>query len=377
MLLTSGFDSSQRSGSVKPADSICYPVKRTSVMLAPSSDVSAAVGFPVSTTVKALREPDTSAVQDDQTGYPVIPTASVLGASRTRLLARADHYPLRTTSETLAGDEPLSSAGPQPAARQIIAPSVPQAAVATRRNKRKPRSRATKILSAVLVLSCAAPLAWMSLGLPVGDLQPIAVQILSDNLAHPHQQAGLILETAPAPTNMLASPAVETERPPGGASNLGSVAGSVQAESAPREVLQPADESGLTQASPDAPEPSPEPARDSLDVAAAHAISAIDKADATSVPPRLSDARTLLVEGQRRLRSGDILGARDLFGRAVDLGMANAALALGTTYDPRSLADLGALHVAPDKETALSWYRRAHVMARRETAASPSANTQE
>jgi hypothetical protein len=56
---------------------------------------------------------------------------------------------------------------------------------------------------------------------------------------------------------------------------------------------------------------------------------------------------------------GDISAARLLYGRAAMAGNGQAMLALGRTYDPLFLADIGARGMSGDVATAIDWYRRA------------------
>jgi hypothetical protein len=63
--------------------------------------------------------------------------------------------------------------------------------------------------------------------------------------------------------------------------------------------------------------------------------------------------------GHDLLNSGDFAGARLLFKRAADGGSAQAALALGSSYDPAIIRQLGAVTVTPDIDRALKWYATA------------------
>ena len=72
----------------------------------------------------------------------------------------------------------------------------------------------------------------------------------------------------------------------------------------------------------------------------------------------------ILQKGQKLLRSGDISAARALFQSAADQGAAEAALAMGATFDPKALAANGHTNVAPNVHKALHWYRRAHILAK-------------
>ncbi len=71
----------------------------------------------------------------------------------------------------------------------------------------------------------------------------------------------------------------------------------------------------------------------------------------------------LVRAGQQQLVNGDIVAARALFKRAADAGLAEGALALGSTFDPKALAALGLTTAEADTSQALTWYRRAHVLA--------------
>jgi hypothetical protein len=65
----------------------------------------------------------------------------------------------------------------------------------------------------------------------------------------------------------------------------------------------------------------------------------------------------LITRGNNFLKVGDFSAARVLFERAADAGSAEAALALGSTYDPLTLKRLGAVAVKPDIERARKWYQ--------------------
>ena len=67
----------------------------------------------------------------------------------------------------------------------------------------------------------------------------------------------------------------------------------------------------------------------------------------------------LIKRGQDFLKSGDIASARLVLRRAANAGNAQAALALGATFDRAMLAELGVLGFAPDAAEARAWYQRA------------------
>ncbi len=68
---------------------------------------------------------------------------------------------------------------------------------------------------------------------------------------------------------------------------------------------------------------------------------------------------TLIKRGQDSLQYGDVASARLLLRRAAEAGNANAALALGMTYDPTVIKRLGVIGIAPDTARARKWYQKA------------------
>lgn len=86
---------------------------------------------------------------------------------------------------------------------------------------------------------------------------------------------------------------------------------------------------------------------------------------ATLKQPQKSDPvaiKELLDKGNQHLSKGDVVAARVLYERAVDLGSAAAALNLGSTYDPNRLWSLGVFGMVGNKERARLWYRRADAL---------------
>jgi hypothetical protein len=67
----------------------------------------------------------------------------------------------------------------------------------------------------------------------------------------------------------------------------------------------------------------------------------------------------LIKRGKDLLGDGDVAAARLLLRRAAEAGSAEGAFTLGTTFDPVSLARLGAIGAAADLAKARQWYRRA------------------
>ena len=67
----------------------------------------------------------------------------------------------------------------------------------------------------------------------------------------------------------------------------------------------------------------------------------------------------LLKRGKDAFSTGDLASARLLLRRAVEAGSAEAALALGATFDPLVIRRLGEIGAAPDAAQARQWYQRA------------------
>jgi hypothetical protein len=89
------------------------------------------------------------------------------------------------------------------------------------------------------------------------------------------------------------------------------------------------------------------------------ASSSIAKQSAARPPVALDDSEIamLIKRGNNLLKDGDFAAARLLFERGANAGSAEAALALGSTYDPLVIKRLGAIMVRPDVENARKWYQ--------------------
>lgn len=67
----------------------------------------------------------------------------------------------------------------------------------------------------------------------------------------------------------------------------------------------------------------------------------------------------LIRRGKELLTNGDISSARLLLRRAAEAGNAEAALTLGSTFDPAVIARMGAVGVEADAARARKWYEKA------------------
>jgi TPR repeat protein len=82
---------------------------------------------------------------------------------------------------------------------------------------------------------------------------------------------------------------------------------------------------------------------------------------ASNVVRRLDpeDIKRLIKQGEQFAAAGDLVTARLVFQRAAEAGDATAALAMGASYDPIVLADLGFRGISADVGKARSWYEKA------------------
>jgi len=105
------------------------------------------------------------------------------------------------------------------------------------------------------------------------------------------------------------------------------------------------------------------PASDTLPATNAALISVPQSATPAPNHPAVqldSDEMTRLIKrGKDFLAQGNFASARLLFKRAADAGSAEAALALGSTYDPSVIKQFGAVSITPDIDGALKWYETA------------------
>ena len=71
------------------------------------------------------------------------------------------------------------------------------------------------------------------------------------------------------------------------------------------------------------------------------------------------EIKLLMKQGQQFIAAGDVVTARAVFQRAAEAGDADAAVALGGTYDPIVFAKLGVAGLGADVEKARTWYQNA------------------
>jgi hypothetical protein len=79
-------------------------------------------------------------------------------------------------------------------------------------------------------------------------------------------------------------------------------------------------------------------------------------------PDDKSRIEELLAHGRKMIDVGYLAGARGYFKRAAEAGSAEAAIALGDTYDPDFIAEIGARGIPADLAEARMWYERAKIL---------------
>jgi hypothetical protein len=86
-----------------------------------------------------------------------------------------------------------------------------------------------------------------------------------------------------------------------------------------------------------------------------------DRSSATiaDAPRNVDDNAGIVQLGQALTFGRKVLAARLVLKKAADADSAEAALALGVTYDPFELQNLGVRDVLPDEDAARHWYQKA------------------
>jgi hypothetical protein len=220
------------------------------------------------------------------------------------------------------------------------------------------------VLRLSAVIGLAALIAWGVVSLPgiekikIGEVKipDVDAPAIADNSAKatPAQSAatlaraseGFVAMSVPGP---VATPAITAAGPP--------INSSVQ-------TSEPAPVAPVAAPAPAAAAPAPTPAAPPAEVAPVPV--------AVAAAPQFGSAEiaAMVKRGKDFLMTGDLASARLLFRRAAEAGSAEAALALGATFDPLVIARLGAVGAAPDVKQARQWYQRAMALG------SPAASAQ-
>jgi hypothetical protein len=93
-----------------------------------------------------------------------------------------------------------------------------------------------------------------------------------------------------------------------------------------------------------------------------------DHTSVAATPQDRERAGRLMKKGNEQMEQGNISAARLFFERAAEAGLAQAAIALGGTYDASELARISHLGIPPDVKQARHWYERAQQLGAPEAA---------
>ena len=88
-------------------------------------------------------------------------------------------------------------------------------------------------------------------------------------------------------------------------------------------------------------------------------VAAASQSQTQFLPLDSEEVAALVKRGEDFLNDGDLAAARLLLRRAADAASAHAAMALGATFDPFVIKQVGAVGAEPDPVQAREWYRKA------------------
>ena len=176
----------------------------------------------------------------------------------------------------------------------------------------------------------------------------------SANTPPPQMPQARLAGAAPAPTSegQIANPTPQPQPPPRQIASLPAPNQSAPAEPASPVVNGPVPRSIEVPTTAPKPQPASNPGSPP-----GPAESPAQSAPKPAIVLDDSEIDTLIKRGKNLLSDGDFAAARVLFERAANAGSAEAALALGSTYDPLVIKRLGAIMVRPDIENARKWYQ--------------------
>jgi len=86
---------------------------------------------------------------------------------------------------------------------------------------------------------------------------------------------------------------------------------------------------------------------------------AASRSQSHPLPLDSEEVAALIKRGEDFLNDGDLASARLLLRRAAEAASADAALALGATFDPLVIKQIGAIGAEPDPVQAREWYQKA------------------
>jgi uncharacterized glyoxalase superfamily protein PhnB len=197
-------------------------------------------------------------------------------------------------------------------------------------------ARATRAAAEQIAGDANDPITWETQAVPAASGNPPSMPIPAEPAA-----------PVTAAMNVAPEPALETATP----------------EVATPEAAAP--EAAASESGPSAPDASPEASASP----AGPSPAASSQADLAKAEPKARPvpSNPLLAEGRAAMANGDIEAARRHFRRLAAQGLPEAALALGSTYDPVSVERAGLASAQADRVQAKQWYRRAIELAQAAT----------
>lgn len=88
-------------------------------------------------------------------------------------------------------------------------------------------------------------------------------------------------------------------------------------------------------------------------------VAAVSRSQSLPLPLDSEEVAALVKRGEDFLTNGDLASARLLLQRAAEAASADAALAMGATFDPLVIKHIGAVGAEPDPVQAREWYQKA------------------
>lgn len=171
---------------------------------------------------------------------------------------------------------------------------------------------------------------------PVVEQAPEPVVVQNDDpVGEPAQAAAVVPDAKPVKTEAKITPAAE-DAPP-------------VAPTAP--VISQDTETKVTVVASAEAEEEPSTRRDNDDLS-----EELKKQSETPAVVSAVDASRLIGEGHSLMASGKIVEARQLFTQSLTTGSAEAALALGRSFDPKHLTSIASSNAKADPAAARKWY---------------------
>jgi hypothetical protein len=208
----------------------------------------------------------------------------------------------------------------------------------------------------------------LAINLPAGapDLVPIQMQLLDSNVRTPlSAKTEFLIRVRPA--TLTAGTQVATAST--GAPVLKPPQAPFDTKTFPQPPVTPAPQTAYPRGGTTVPATAAAPSPPAFQLSPSPPVQEPPPTRRANPRPEVED---LIREGNKRMREGDILEARQFYQKAVALGDAagdaEAALAMGRSYDPIYFARIDKKNAEPDAAKAFEWYRKARDAGQAQTA---------